>query len=472
MPAIKSTGAYVPYYRLKREEIVRAWGSGSPKGERAVANFDEDSITMAVEAGRDCLKGLDRDIIDGLYFASSSAPFLEKQSASIIAAGLDLKKEAFTVDITDSMRAGTNALKLAIDAIDAGTAKNILVIASDCRLGKPGSGLEQEFGDGAVSLLISNEGDIEFESFYTHTSEIYDQWRTHEQDFVNMWEDRFVYTQGYLDKIKDTTDAFMKKMNSSIQDFDKISMYAPGSRRHIEACRMLKLDPKSDNVQDTMLDVVGNTGTASALLVFVASIEDAKAGDRLLLMNYGDGCDLFIFKVKNKLVLRDRQKGVVGYLKSKSYLKNYEKYIQFRRLMDVQTGRKRPPMVSSAVALNRGRAMIYSLHAGECANCGRAFFPPQRICNYCRAKDQVKEFSISDQRGTLFSFCKDLVAESIDPPVVVCIVNLEGNLRFVGGMTDRNSDNIEMDMPVEFTFRKISDAGGYYNYFWKCRPIR
>jgi len=39
-------------------------------------------------------------------------------------------------------------------------------------------------------------------------------------------------------------------------------------------------------------------------------------------------------------------------------------------------------------------------------------------------------------------------------------------------MTDRDPDKVELDMSLEFTFRKMSGAEGYNNYFWKCRPIR
>ena len=91
MVSIKSYGAYIPFHRLKREEIGRAWEAGPLRGEKAVANFDEDSITMAVEAGQDCLKGIERDSIDALYFASTTAPYKEKQSAAIVAAALDLR---------------------------------------------------------------------------------------------------------------------------------------------------------------------------------------------------------------------------------------------------------------------------------------------------------------------------------------------------------------------------------------------
>ena len=43
---------YVPRWRLDRKLIGQAWGTGQPAGAQAVANYDEDTLTMAVEAVR------------------------------------------------------------------------------------------------------------------------------------------------------------------------------------------------------------------------------------------------------------------------------------------------------------------------------------------------------------------------------------------------------------------------------------
>lgn len=58
MPGIISYGAYVPWYRLDCKTVFKAMGWFNPMvlpGEKAVANYDEDSVTMAVAAGIDCL---------------------------------------------------------------------------------------------------------------------------------------------------------------------------------------------------------------------------------------------------------------------------------------------------------------------------------------------------------------------------------------------------------------------------------
>jgi len=471
MVNIKAAGAYIPFHRLPREEIARAWDSGPLRGEKAVANFDEDSITMAVEAAMDCLKGIDRDSIDALYFASTTAPYKEKQSAAVVAAALDLRRQVFTTDFANSLRAGTSALRAAIDAVRAGSARNVLIVAADCRLGTPGSEFEQLFGDGAAALLVSSEGTVSIEGTYTHTDEIIDLWRTDKHDFVKSWEDRFVITQGYMANVREAVGTALKQFNKSISDYAKVILYAYDNRRHQEMARSLKLDLKSQ-LQDPMFDTVGNTGCAFALMMLVGALEEAKAGDNLLLVNYGDGSDVFSLQVKDRLVSNAGRRGIKGYLASKRLITNYEKYIRLRRLMEVEIGRRRPPMVSSAAVLHRDRKMVLGLHASKCKACNRLFFPPQRVCTYCQAKDQYEEVRIAEMQGKLYTFCKDFLAQSIDPPVITSIVNLEGGVRFYGQMTDRDPDKVEIDMPMELTFRKMSEAEGFNSYFWKCRPVR
>ncbi len=64
MVGITGYGAYIPLFRL---------GSGTKgwtfSNEKAVANFDEDSLTMAAAAAINCLSGINRQTVDALYFA-------------------------------------------------------------------------------------------------------------------------------------------------------------------------------------------------------------------------------------------------------------------------------------------------------------------------------------------------------------------------------------------------------------------
>ncbi|MDP2953734.1 MAG: 3-hydroxy-3-methylglutaryl CoA synthase, partial [Chloroflexota bacterium] len=169
---IVSYGAYVPIYRMGRDLIARQWGGSPQAGERSVANFDEDSITMAVEAVVDCLGPLDRHQVDGLYFASTTPPYHEKQSASIVAAACDLRRDIFTAHFTGSLRSATSALRAAQNAIQAGAARRVVVVASDCRQAAPASDLEPLLGDGAAAFLLGDSELVaEMEGSYSLNSE-------------------------------------------------------------------------------------------------------------------------------------------------------------------------------------------------------------------------------------------------------------------------------------------------------------
>ena len=76
MVGVSSYGAYIPMLRLP----LAAIGGGKPGGpEKAVANWDEDALTMAVAAAIACLDDIDRASVDGVLFASTSYAFKEKQ---------------------------------------------------------------------------------------------------------------------------------------------------------------------------------------------------------------------------------------------------------------------------------------------------------------------------------------------------------------------------------------------------------
>lgn len=470
MIGIKSFGAYIPVYRLSASELARAWGGRGGRGEIAVANYDEDSITMAVEAAIDCLNGMDLAIPDGLYFASTTPPYDEKLSASIVAAATDLRDELFTLDIGNSLRSGTGAVKAACDAIKGGSAKNILVTAADCRLAPPASEFESVFGDGAAAFLIADEDvAVAIEDSYSISSDFVDVWKRAEDPYLRTWEDRFILEHGYREKLGIAISALLKKTGLSTKDFAKVVYYAPDARSHQRMIKQLKLEP--EQVQAPMFDAVGNTGAAFAPMMLVAALEEAKPGDRILWANYGDGADAFVLQVTDQIEKARGRRGIMRHLESKMQILNYEKYVRFRNLMQGEADR-RPQYISSLPMIWRDRKQVLPLHGGRCRNCGNIQFPIQRICAYCQAKDNYEEVRLADKTATVFTFSMDERAVEVDPPRVWTISDFDDGGRIYCTMTDRDTEKIDIGMQVEMTFRKIHDGAGVHNYFWKCRPAR
>jgi len=471
MVGIVSYGAYIPIYRLSREAIGAMWMKSLGKGEKAVANADEDSITMGVEAVLDCLRGADRKQVDGLYFATDSPPYVEKQSASIIRAATDLREDILTLDIAHSLRGAGSALRLALDAVKAGSAKKVMVASAECRVPAPNSDFEAAFGDGAAALLV---GDTDVaatvEGSHHLSSEFVDVWRQPGDTYMQTWEDRFLRDEGYVKILPQVARELLKKHGLGPKDISKAAFYGPDARTHGMIAREIGLDPKTQ-VQSPMFDSVGNTGTALAPMTLVAALEEAKAGDRILFATYGDGADAFLLIVTEQIdKVRDRR-GIKGHVASKLMLPTYGKYVEIRELMEWESGR-RPARRSSLPVIWRERENIFALYGQKCLTCGNIQYPKQRICIYCQAKDNFEPVRLSDKTGTVFSFSMDQRAMEVVLPKVFTVVNLDGGGRFYSVMTDRDTSKVEVGMKVEMTFRIQLEGSGLHNYFWRVRPIR
>ena len=467
MVGIASYGAYVPLYRLG--EQTAGW---SGLVEKAIASFDEDSITMATAAVIDCMNGMDRGTIGGLYFATTTSPYAEKQAATTIATAADLRRDALTMDFTDSLRAGTNALRAALDAVKASSAKQVMVTAADMRLAQPRSAYEASFGDGAAALLIGDEEvAISVEGWYSVANEILDVWRSYGETTVDSWEDRFVLDEGYRRVLAEAIFGLFAKYNVSSKDFAKVVCYAPDARRHTDMARTVGFEP--DQVQPLLIGAVGNTGAAFTLMMLVTALEEAKPGDKILLANYGDGADACILEVNERINKIRDSRGMKGYMASKKILGDYQTYAAWRGFIDVAPAVRRPEMVQpSSTAVWRERDANIRFHGVRCKSCGYQQYPPQRVCTKCYTKDNFEDVRFSDKKGTVFTYAMDYLAPTSDPPLVIAVIDFEGGGRMVSMVTDRDINKIEVGMSVELTFRKLFTAKGVHNYYWKSMPLR
>jgi uncharacterized OB-fold protein len=91
------------------------------------------------------------------------------------------------------------------------------------------------------------------------------------------------------------------------------------------------------------------------------------------------------------------------------------------------------------------------------------------VCAVCFAKDQYEEYGFSDKKGKVYTYTIDYLASSEDPPMVKAVTDFEGGGRMFCQMADCDPQNIKVGLPVEMVFRKIYDAAGFHNYFWKFR---
>lgn len=471
MAGIKSFGAYIPLYRMDADAFARAWEGRYMVGEKAVAFYDEDSVTMGTAAAADCLGDADPAEVDGLFLASTTLPYKEKQMASLMATALDFPKTTRTVDFTDSLRCATSAMNSAIDAVKAGSLKNVLVTAADCRMGVPTSVREQQLGDGGAALLLGDtDVAVEVEASYTVNEEITDVWRRNKESFVSGWEDRWAVLFGYEAPLREAVSGLLQQSGLTPGDFSKVVISAPDYRSHRELVASLGFDPKTQS-QDPQFGTIGATGAAHALMILVAALEQAKAGDRLLMANYGNGADAFVLRVTEHISKARRGKGIAGHLASKRPLGSYERYMRWRGLVEVEGSRRQPPFSSPIVLWREGDALL-PFKGSKCRHCGLIDFPPQRICYQCGSKDDFDVIKLP-KTGKLFTFTEDyLSGAAVEDFIGNPVIDLDGGGRMRTLMTECEAGEMKIDMPIELVLRKLHEGAGYPNYFWKARPVR
>ena len=466
MAGIKEIGVHLPYYRLSRKAIGEAWSARGGAGFRRVANFDEDSFTMAIEAGFKCLKDNSRERINGLFFASTTSPYWEKQCAGAAAGVLDLGPEIRTCDFGGSPRSSTNAFLCAADASRAGLG-DVLVISGDCRPATPRSPLEGAFGDAGAAMVVGESDTIcDIVDTYTIWNDIIDIWRRDKDQYVKTWEDRYIIQMGYEKDIERSVKGILEKNGLTPENIDRLVLFGPDSRTHGRMVKRLGFKP--EQAQNPLVDDIGNTGSPHAFIMLASCLKEAKAGQKILWVNFGSGSDAILLEVKNGVESkRDALANMLVLDKGEEL--TYQKYLAFRNF--VETPQELVRMFPSASVMWRTRKWAASLHGSRCKTCGTIAFPVQRVCYQCRSKDNFEEVRLSERKGKVFTFSLDNLAGGPNPPTIQTLVETEGGARIYCLMTDCNPHEIKIGTEVEMTYRLFHEEGGFYNYYWKCRPI-
>ncbi|GAB4326198.1 MAG: OB-fold domain-containing protein [Promethearchaeota archaeon] len=464
-------GAYLPKYVLPRGKIAEAWDFPSIPGGIAVSNADEDSLTMAVEAGLDCLGDSDPKLVDALFFASTTPPYTEKASSSIVAAALDLRDDVDAMDVADSTRASTIAFRRAREAIASGAAKRVLVVAADSRVPMPESMYEYTHGDGAAAVLLSDEDvAVTVVGAKSITDVTSGPWKRATDKWVRQFEIKHENVYGFAGNVARAVGALVKEHGVDPKKVKKVALAAPDPRSAMAVAKRLGFKERA--VQDSLFMSVGHLGNAHALMLLILALRRGRPGDQVVFAGYGDGADAFLLEVADKerlLAARSACRGVSGYLNAQVQLEKYASYLAKKEKLETDRFTRK----SSPVRVWRDRKILAPLYGMRCTACGVVQYPIWRACIECGAKDQRELVKLA-KTGVVFTYTLDhLVGGSyFVTPVPRCVVDLDGGGRILLDMTDCDPHDVKIGMRVELTYRKVHEGANFVNYYWKCRPPR
>ena len=280
MIGIKAYGGYIPRRRLQRAAIIEAnsWFNagikGYAKGERSMCNWDEDSLTMAVEAARDCLQSERPEDITAIFLASTTLPFSDRQNAGIMATALNFSENIMTMDVSSSQRAGTTALINALQL--AGGGANVLYATAEKRRAKSASANEMLYGDAAAALLLGQGDDVVAELLGHHqlATDFVDHYRGQNEDFDYNWEERWIRDEGYMKIVPRALEGAFAAAGVAADQIDHFAL--PATIRNVAAnvAKAVGINPEA--VRDNLRLVLGEAGTAHAAVMLIHALQDAR----------------------------------------------------------------------------------------------------------------------------------------------------------------------------------------------------
>ena len=472
MRGIISAAGYLPHWRLRAAAVAEVLGGNQGKGTRTVASYDEDALTMAVDAARRALASAPACSPSALWFATTSPAYAEKTNATIAHAALRLDGDVLAADAATGLRGTAAALRSALRSTDPA----VLVLAGDVRTGPAGSPEERDGGDAGAALLIGEgtTSDLLAEHLggASATREFLDRWRAPGDLRTRAWEERFG-EQRYAELASQAWEAGLKDAGLDAEQVASVAIAGPHARAAAGLAK--RLGAGGVDVVDALGAEVGFTGAAHPALLLTAALERAEPGQVVALVSMADGADAFFFRVTDAVATRRQDAGsltIDEQLADGDDTLSYAKYLSWRGVLPTQPPNRPEPARMSASAAERRLDWKYGFVGSRDRESGALHLPPARVSFVGGNVDDMDPAPMASVPAKVATFTVDSLAYSPSPPVVFAVCDFEGGGRLPVELTDVRPADVAIGMTVEMTFRRLNTADGIANYFWKARPQR
>lgn len=483
MIGITAYGAYLPRMRLQKKVIAdaNAWFDASLKalagGEKAACNWDEDAITMAVEACTDCFGESANLAPAALIMASTSAPFLDRQNSVVVAEALNLDTgDLRTVDVAASQRAGTSGLLFGLDIAAGDKESETIVVAAEHRRTQCATREEMLFGDGAAALTLGSENVLaEFIASHSQAEDFIDHYRSDGSEFDYGWEERWVRDEGYMKIVPAAVEALLSKAQISAEDIAHFVL--PTDQARVPVMLGKKLGLSGDAIADNLLQSAGITGAAHPILLLAHRLEQAEPGDLILVVGFGQGCDAILFRATEAVKTKHPRRGVSGYLERGRAEENYNKFQSFNGLLEKGLGKRAEVDKQSYLsAMYRNRDLVTGFKGGKCSACGTIQIPKHRYCvnPKCGATGTQVDHPMSGAKGKIATWTADQLTFDFNPPAYFGMVVFDGGGRLMMDITEVDAETFAtgVEVGVHFRIKQIDSQRGFRKYFWKAIQVQ
>ena len=472
-PGLLATTLYLPRLRLERAEMLaqHRWMApglrGLAKGQRTIAHWDEDSVTMAVETARQLARARPDVTVGELTLASTTLPFADRLNAGIVAGAVGIAEGAVVRDVASCARAALAELAAALRR-PAGSATTLL-LAAERRIARPASAQEMIQGDGAAGALVGDGAAIaEFVAHRSRHADLVDHFRESGQVHDYGWEERWVRDEGYMKIAVGTLQKCLAAASISAGDIAHFVMPAPLARVNEAVAK--KLGVAAAALVPAAHETIGDLGVAQPLAMLDVALRAAQPGALILVAAFGSGCDALLLR----RTAVPCPGAVPGPGKSET---SYLKYLSFTGQIELEWGmRAEMDNKTALTAAWRDHARAARFEGGKCGSCGTVQFPSTDVCvnPECRAQKTQTPFSLSEARARVLSHTTDFLAYTPHPPFQFGHVDFDAGARVLMEFADADAGELEVGMALAMVYRikEFDRQRGFRRYFWKATPVR
>jgi hydroxymethylglutaryl-CoA synthase len=457
---VAAVGAYAPLLRLDRAAAAKALRfsglGGKQSGRRAVASWDEDPLTLAVEAARTLPQP------DAVVFASTSAPFVERSHATLLVDALALPPSTRTSDTAGSRRCAVSALRDAL--LGHG---NTLIAAGEKRPAIAGSAQHLSDGDGGAAAMVSDHGAAQLLGHASLSHDLVDIYASRERPQSYAYEERFVRETAIAEVIAPTIKAACAAAGITPAEITRAAVHEPlaGCWRDISKLTGVT----ATNHAADLAQIVGDLGAAHALFAFALACADAREGDLVLLAGFGSGCDALVFRMTGAMPGADE---AAALLRSGVAFDDYVRFLNLSGAVQLDWGvRSEFEQKAQATVLERyGRDMIGFIGGRDAE--GNVQFPKSRfpVRPGASAPETFEDIRLADCAAKIVSVTADRLNFTPDPPFWFGLVQFDNGARVMMEFTDSGGRAFVVGDAVRPLLRiKSRDLRrGFRTYFWKA----
>jgi hydroxymethylglutaryl-CoA synthase len=463
---ISGIGGYLPLLRLDRAAAAKALRfsglGGRQAGYRSVAGWDEDPVTMAVEAARRLTPD---SVVTSLIFASTSSPFLDRSHATLIAEALAIPASIRTQDVAGSRRCGISAL---LDAMLGN--RSCVIAAAEKRPAKPGNPTHLGWGDGSAAVAVEDGGPVRLLGHASISHDFLDLFRSAKRPEAYAAEERFIKEAATAKIIVPTIKAALEAAGVPASDIAHAVVHEPLPNMWRGIAKSTQIT--APNYSEALFAAAGDLGCAHGMYALGLALDAANPGDKLLLVGFGSGCDALVLDVNGSVsgtaeMASALQQGVAT--------ADYVRFLSLTDTIELDWGaRSEFEQKAQATVQDRYGRDIMGFVGGR-DSLGNVQFPKSTmpVNPALSSPETLEDVRLADVPAQIMSITADRLNFTPDPPFDFGLVQFENGARVLMEMTDRPSNGFAVGDAVRMRMRvkSYNQRLGSRTYFWKAAPL-